>query len=101
MPYAVFSGLIQLYASAGMGAPAIGWAQGREAKEENPPLNLGSDEWVAVQDVSLLGVWGDAAAKKGNAFFPHIFTSKVSWVAAHPGLRLFVRLLKMLGGWRC
>jgi len=82
------------------GLPAIGCEQGREAKEENPPLNLGGDERVAVQDVSLLGVWGDADAKKGNTFSHRIFLSEVSWVAAHPGLPLLVRLLKVLGGWR-
>lgn len=53
-----------------------------------------------MQDVSLLDVWGDTDAKKGNAFSHHIFTGKVSWMAAHPGLHLLVRLLKVLGGWR-
>lgn len=47
-----------------------------------------------MQDASLLDVWGDADAKKGNTF-SHIFTSKVSWVAAQPDLRLLVRLLKV------
>lgn len=79
---------------------AIGWEQGREAKEENPPLNLGSDEWVAVQDVSLLDVCGDADTKKGNTFSHHVFASKLSRVAAHPGLHLLVRLLEVLVGWR-
>lgn len=80
--------------------PAIGWEQGREAKEENPPLNLGSDEWVAVQDFSLLDGWGDADAKKGNAFSHCIFTSKMPWKAAHPGLHLLMRQIKVTGGWR-
>lgn len=80
--------------------PAIGWEQGREAKEENPPLNLGSDEWVAVQDFSLLDGWGDADAKKGNVFSLCIFTSKMPWKAAHTGLHLLMRQLKVTGGWR-
>ena len=50
-----------------------------------------------MQDASLLDVWDDADTKKGNAFSHHIFTSKVSCVAAHPGLHLLVRLLKVLG----
>lgn len=41
-------------------------------------LNLGSDEWVAVQDLSLLDVWGDADARKGNAFFSsHLYKQGV------------------------
>lgn len=102
--YAVCLGLTQLYQlpspppALWSGLPAIGWEQGREAKEENPQLNLGSDEWVAVQDASLLDVWGDADTKKGNAFSHRIFTGKVSWMAAYLGLHLLVRLLKVLGG---
>lgn len=53
-------------------------------QREKIQLNLGSDEWVAVQDVSLLDVWGDADAKKGSTFSHHIFASKMSWVAAQP-----------------
>lgn len=73
--------------------------QGREAKAENPLLNLDSDKWLAVQDASLLDVWGGADAKKGNTF-SHIFTSKVSWVAAQPDLCLLVGLLKVVGEWK-